>query len=78
MTTKRIWDILNVEENNQGTVGFLLTMSFLMGLFLAIVAVASQSYFLQFFSDCDDLPVAILFSVFFWYCHHRIIQFSAM
>lgn len=29
----RIWYILNVEENNQGTVGFLFTMSFLMGLF---------------------------------------------
>jgi hypothetical protein len=29
----RIWDILNVEENNQGTVGFLFTISFLMGLF---------------------------------------------
>jgi lipid-A-disaccharide synthase-like uncharacterized protein len=25
--------MLNVEENNQGTVGFLFTMSFLMGLF---------------------------------------------
>lgn len=62
---KRIWDILNVEENEQGPVGLLLAMSFLMGLFLATVAVASQSYFLQFFSERDDLPVAILYSGIF-------------
>lgn len=62
---KRIWDILNVEEKEQGPVGLLLAMSFLMGLFLATVAVASQSYFLQFFSERDDLPLAILYSGIF-------------
>jgi hypothetical protein len=33
-----------------------------MGLFMATVAVASQTLFLNFFSETEDLPVAIFFS----------------
>jgi ATP:ADP antiporter, AAA family len=62
---KKLWKLLNVEPNEQGAVGLLLAMSFLMGLFLATVAVASQSYFLANFSERDDLPKAILYSGIF-------------
>ena len=59
---KRFWNMLDVEPHETGRVGLLLIMSFLMGLFLATVAVASQSLFLQFFSEKDDLPVVLVFS----------------
>ncbi len=58
----RFWKMLDVEPHETGPVGLLLIMSFLMGLFLATVAVASQSLFLQFFSEKDDLPVVLVFS----------------
>ncbi len=54
--------MLDVEPHETGPVGLLLIMSFLMGLFLATVAVASQSLFLQFFSEKDDLPIVLVFS----------------
>ena len=62
---KRFWKMLDVEPEETGPVGLLLAMSFLMGLFLATVAVASQSLFLQLFSEKEDLPIAILYSGIF-------------
>src|SRR5882757_9070133 len=61
---KRFWKMLDVEPNETGRVGLLLIMSFLMGLFLATVAVASQSLLLGLpdFSEKDDLPVVLVFS----------------
>src|SRR5436190_11648850 len=60
----RFWKMLDVEEEETGQVGLLLIMSFLMGLFLATVAVASQSLLLGLsgdqFSEKDDLPYVLL------------------
>ena len=60
----RFWKMLDVEEGETGQVGLLLIMSFLMGLFLATVAVASQSLLLGLseFSEKDDLPYVLLIS----------------
>src|SRR6185295_4739492 len=60
----RFWKMLDVEPNETGQVGLLLIMSFLMGLFLATVAVASQSLLLSLpdFSEKDDLPIVLMFS----------------
>lgn len=56
--------MLDVEPKETGPVGLLLIMSFLMGLFLATVAVASQSLLLNLpeFSEKNDLPVVLVFS----------------
>jgi ATP:ADP antiporter, AAA family len=62
---KRLWKMLDVEPEETGPVSLLLAISFLMGLFLATVAVASQTLFLNYFSEKDDLPVAILYSGIF-------------
>ncbi|MCX8492236.1 MAG: hypothetical protein ORN54_14330, partial [Cyclobacteriaceae bacterium] len=59
---KRFWGMLSVEPEETGSVGLLLAISFFMGLFMATVAVASQSLFLNFFSEKDDLTEAILYS----------------
>ncbi len=59
---KRFWGMLDVEPEEEGPVSLLLAISFFMGLFMATVAVASQTLFLNFFSEKDDLPVAILYS----------------
>src|SRR6185369_17293258 len=63
---KRFWNMLDVEANETGQVGLLLIMSFLMGLFLATVAVASQSLLLSLpgdeFSEKLDLPKVLVFS----------------
>jgi len=59
---KRFWNMLDVEPHETGPVGLLLIMSFLMGLFLATVAVASQSLFLEYFSEKTDLPLVLVFS----------------
>ncbi len=60
----RFWKMLDVEEGETGQVGLLLIMSFLMGLFLATVAVASQSLLLGLkeFSETEDLPYVLLYS----------------
>jgi len=60
----RLWKMLDVEPNETGPVGLLLIMSFLMGLFLACFAVASQSLLLNLpqFSEKDDLPIVLVFS----------------
>ncbi len=56
--------MLDVEPHETGPVGLLLIMSFLMGLFLATVAVASQSLLLGLsdFSEKDDLPKVLVYS----------------
>jgi len=60
----RFWKMLDVNEGETGQVGLLLIMSFLMGLFLAAVAVASQSLLLSLenFSEKTDLPFVLLYS----------------
>ncbi len=60
----RFWKMLDVEEEETGRVGLLLIMSFLMGLFLATVAVASQSLLLGLseFSEKVELPYVLLYS----------------
>ncbi|MBS1680394.1 MAG: HEAT repeat domain-containing protein [Bacteroidetes bacterium] len=60
----RFWKMLDVDPSERGPVGLLLIMSFFMGLFLATVAVASQSLLLGLpdFSEKYDLPVVLLFS----------------
>jgi ATP:ADP antiporter, AAA family len=58
----RFWKMLDVEPNEEGPVALLLVMSFLMGLFLATVAVASQTLFLNQFDEQFDLPRAIAIS----------------
>ena len=59
---EKLWQMLDVEPNERGPVSLLLIISFFMGLFLATVAVASQSLFLQHFSEQFDLPKALAFS----------------
>jgi len=60
----RLWKMLDVEPEETGSVSLLLILSFLMGLFLATVAVASQTLFLgsDVFTEKFDLPVAIAIS----------------
>ncbi|MBI3482618.1 MAG: HEAT repeat domain-containing protein [Bacteroidetes bacterium] len=60
----RFWKMLDVEEGETGRVGLLLIMSFLMGLFLATVAVASQSLLLGLseFNEKVELPYVLLYS----------------
>ena len=59
---KRFWNMLDVEPQETGPVGLLLAISFFMGLFMATIAIASQTLFLTFYSEQDDLPVAIFYS----------------
>lgn len=63
----RLWKMLDVETDEEGQVGLLLIMSFLMGLFLATFAVASQSLLLSLpdFSEKDDLPIVLVYSGLF-------------
>jgi AAA family ATP:ADP antiporter len=58
----RLWNLLDVEPEETGPVSLLLLISFLMGLFLATVAVASQSLFLEHFDEKVDLPIALAIS----------------
>jgi AAA family ATP:ADP antiporter len=59
---EKFWNMLDVEHPERGPVSLLLFMSFLMGLFLATVAVASQTLFLNQFDEQFDLPKAIAIS----------------
>ncbi len=59
---EKLWKLLDVEPSEQGPVSLLLVMSFLMGLFLATVAVASQSLFLEHFDERFQLPKALAYS----------------
>ncbi|MBX2898652.1 MAG: HEAT repeat domain-containing protein [Cyclobacteriaceae bacterium] len=58
----RLWKLLDVEPEETGQVSLLLIMSFLMGLFLATVAVASQTLFLSHFDERIQLPEALALS----------------
>ncbi|HCZ34843.1 MAG TPA: hypothetical protein DHV26_02835, partial [Cytophagales bacterium] len=58
----RLWKALDVEPDETDQVSLLLIMSFLMGLFLASVAVASQTLFLAHFDERIDLPAALAIS----------------
>lgn len=62
---ERLQRILGVEPNEFGPVFLLLSISFLMGLFLATVTVASQTFFLTHYSEGTDLPVALAVSGIF-------------
>ncbi|MBL7863880.1 MAG: HEAT repeat domain-containing protein [Cyclobacteriaceae bacterium] len=59
---ERLTKLLGVEPNETGPVSLLLALSFLMGLFLATVAVAAQTFFLSdpTISEKTDLPVALV------------------
>jgi AAA family ATP:ADP antiporter len=59
---KRLWNLLDVEPEETGPVSLLLAISFLLGVFLATVSVASQSLFLNYFNEGTDLPEAIFLS----------------
>ncbi len=59
---ERLWKMLDVEPNERGPVSLLLIISFFMGLFLATVAVASQSLFLEHFDERFQLPKALAYS----------------
>lgn len=54
--------MLDVEPEESGRVFLLLAISFCMGLFLATVTVASQTLFLTYFSETEDLPIALVVS----------------
>jgi ATP:ADP antiporter, AAA family len=59
---EKLWKALDVEPEESGPVSLLLIMSFFMGLFMATVAVASQTLFLNQFDEQFDLPKAIAIS----------------
>lgn len=54
--------VLGVEYDEVGPVSLLLVISFLMGLFLATVSVASQTLFLNHYDEGRDLPLALVAS----------------
>ncbi|MCI0751283.1 MAG: hypothetical protein L0Y35_05560 [Flammeovirgaceae bacterium] len=60
MASKLLNRILDIEEQESGTVYLLLVMSFFMGTFLASFSVASQTLFLTDYPN--DLPLALLIS----------------
>ena len=57
--------ILKIEGEEVERVVLLFAMSFSMGMFIATTSVASQSLFLQHFSETEHLPVAFVVSGFF-------------
>lgn len=59
---ERLTKLLGVAPEETGPVSLLLAISFLMGLFLATVAVAAQTFFLSdpTISEKTDLPVALV------------------
>ncbi|NJN41699.1 MAG: hypothetical protein HC811_05145 [Flammeovirgaceae bacterium] len=59
---ERILKMMDVEPRESGPVFLLLTISFLMGMFLATVTVASQTLFLNLFDELEDLPRAFFLS----------------
>ena len=59
---QRILKFLDVEPEESGAVFLLLAISFMLGMFLATVTVASQSLFLTHFSENVDLPRALVIS----------------
>ncbi len=59
---ERILKFLDVEPEESGAVFLLLAISFMLGMFLATVTVASQSLFLTHFTENFDLPRALTIS----------------
>jgi len=57
--------LMDVEPGETGRVGLLFVMGFFMGMFLATVAVASQSQFLTHYPDEKDLARALFYSAGF-------------
>jgi ATP:ADP antiporter, AAA family len=61
----RLLRFMDVEGDEAGRVGLLFLMGICMGLFIATMSVASQTLFLQHFSESEDLPLALLYSGLF-------------
>ncbi len=62
MRTNLFKRLLKIEEGETGRVVLLLTMSFLMGAFLATYSVASQALFLSNYDEKVGLPKAFMLS----------------
>lgn len=58
----RLLKFLDVEPDEAGRVGLLFIMGIFMGLFVATLSVASQSLYLEHFSEINDLPYALFMS----------------
>jgi AAA family ATP:ADP antiporter len=58
----RLLSRLDIEPDEAGRVGLLFLMGIFMGLFIATMSVASQTLFLQKFSESKDLPYALFYS----------------
>jgi ATP:ADP antiporter, AAA family len=56
----RLLRFLDVEPDEAGRVGLLFVMGIFMALFIATTSVASQTLYLQHFSEQLDLPYALL------------------
>src|SRR5688572_5349640 len=61
----RLLRLLDIEPDESGRVSLLFVMGFFMGMFIATISVASQSLFLRFFSETEELPLAFVVSGFF-------------
>lgn len=61
----RLLRFLAIESDEVERVLLLFIMGFSMGMFMATISVASQSLFLEHFSEEKDLPVAFVVSGFF-------------
>lgn len=58
----RLLRVLRIEADEMERVMLLFIMGFFMGLFMAAMSVASQSLFLEHFSETEDLPIAFVVS----------------
>ena len=72
---KRILKFLDVEEEESGRVFYLLAISFMLGMFIATFTVASQTIFLNTFSESEDLPKALFISGIFGVISTAIYNF---
>ena len=59
---ERLLKLLEIEPDEAERVLLLFVMGFFMGMFIATMSVASQSLFLNFFSETKELPVAFVVS----------------
>ncbi len=71
----RILKFLDVEEQESGRVFYLLAISFMLGMFIATFTVASQTIFLNTFSESEDLPKALFISGIFGIISTAIYNF---
>lgn len=58
----RLLRFMHVQPEEASRVGLLFVMGIFMGLFIATMSVASQTLFLQHFSETEDLPLALFVS----------------